>query len=52
MCEGSLTEVILEFFKWNIHRLSKKEKIRKKDVNKMLNQNWFIFLDKLSDDLR
>jgi len=37
-------EVILEFYKWNINSLSKKEKVRKENVNKMLNQNWFVFL--------
>jgi len=36
-------KVILEFYKWNINSLSKKEKVRKYDVNRSLNQTWFVF---------
>jgi len=39
----ALTEVIWEFYEWNINSLSKNEKVRKKNVNKSLNQNWFVF---------
>jgi len=37
------TEVILEFNKWTINNLSNTEMVRKKDVNKSLHQNWFVF---------